>query len=106
MYYTFLIKYTFFSCLNYLCFIFLQRLQAALDSVVSENAELLDKVRQLHQQLANERSLLCQTTADKIDVEHKLHVSMFLIFHSDIDYCKYVSKVFRQLEISDKSPTM
>ena len=55
---------------------YLQRLQAALDGVVQENADLLSKVRHLHQELVNERTLLCHITADKVDVEHQLHVSL------------------------------
>ena len=54
---------------------FFQHLQTALDSVVQENSDLLNKVRQLHQELVTERSMLCQATADKMDTEHKLHVS-------------------------------
>ena len=52
----------------------MQRLQAALDGVVQENTELLTKVRHLHQELVNERALLCQATTDKIETEHQLHV--------------------------------
>lgn len=59
-------------------------MQVALDAVVQENSELLLKVRLIHQELVSERTVLCQTTADKMDLEHQLHVS--ILHQSDISY--------------------
>lgn len=53
----------------------MQHAQQATQTVVGENADLTARVRELCQQLANERAQLCHMTSDKVELAQRLHVS-------------------------------
>lgn len=51
----------------------LQKANATIEMMVRENAELKHRLQQFHQQLANERSMVCRLTYDKMAAQQQFY---------------------------------
>ena len=53
-----------------------------MNMLVRDNTELGARLREMRQEMVEERAQVCQLAADKVDVEQLLHVSHTVIFSS------------------------